>query len=67
MTTFDAIGCDGGRTAIEAAKRNGGSGVLWDGRFLAVSAECLDAMERSGRPFAHLCDHNGRVVTIPVN
>jgi hypothetical protein len=54
--------------AIEQAKAfEGGVAVLMDGKKYVMHQDYADQLIASGKELAYLCDHKGRIVTIPVN
>jgi hypothetical protein len=56
------------REAVEQAARTpGSSAIRLAGRNLVVRQEEVERLAASGRYFAHLCDHHGLIVTVPVN
>jgi hypothetical protein len=56
------------RAAVEQAARTpGSSAIRLEGRNLVVRREEVERLAASGRYFAHLCDHHGLIVTVPVN
>jgi len=57
-------------TALEAvrhAAQNGGKAILMDGRNLVASEPDTQFLAGLGIEFAYLCEHKGRIVTVPVN
>jgi hypothetical protein len=56
------------RRAIEQARAfEGGVAVLMDGKNYVMSQDYADQLIARGKELAYLCDHKGRIVTIPVN
>lgn len=56
------------RRAIEQAKAfDGGVAVLMDGRNYVMHQDYADELIARGKECAYLCDHGGRIVTVPVN
>ncbi|HJZ93289.1 MAG TPA: hypothetical protein VKE40_20605 [Gemmataceae bacterium] len=55
------------RDAIEAAAAAKPVAIRFDGRNLVVTKAEADRMAAAGIAFAYLCDHDGRIVTVPVN
>ena len=54
--------------AVEAAQRGQGlEAILLGAEFLVVREATARRLEVLGLPFAWLCEHRGRVVTVPVN
>jgi hypothetical protein len=53
--------------AMQHAAAIGWDAVLLEGKPLAVSEADTDRMAAAGTEFAYLCDHKGRIVTVPVN
>ena len=67
MTTeFKAIEFDSAHEAIQHASAGGGEAVLIHGRHMVVDSATLDRLHAAGTEFAYLCDHHGRIVTVPV-
>lgn len=54
--------------AMQHANAGGGEAVLvcGAGNLVTTEAECV-RMAAAGVEFAYLCDHNGQIVTVPVN
>ena len=55
------------REAIQAALAQRPVAILLEGRNLVVAKAEAERMEAAGVRFAYLSEHNGRVVTVPVN
>jgi hypothetical protein len=56
------------RRAVEQAKAFDGSvAVLMDGKNFVIHRDYCDELVARGKELAYLCDHRGRIVTIPVN
>ena len=56
------------RRAIEQATAfDGGVAVLMDGKNYVMHQNYADELIARGKELAYLCDHRGRIVTIPVN
>ena len=53
--------------AIEHAVATGGIAVRLNGQNLVVSETDIDRLMDNGIDFAYLDDHDGTIVTIPVN
>ena len=64
---FKAIECKTPHEAIELAEASDANAIRMDGRNLVVSQVETDRLMDAGLPFAYLADHNGTIVTIPVN
>ena len=65
---FQAIEFDSPSEAIQYAQTTAnGEAVLVDGKNLVVEQAVLDQLSAGGVDFAYLCEHNNRIVTIPVN
>ena len=65
---IDAIEFQTAREAVDHAKDTAEDykAILWQG-YKAVKSEDVDRLVDAGIQFAFLCDHEGRIVTIPVN
>jgi len=55
------------RGAIAHAAAKDMAAVHLNGRPAVVSRKGAERMEAAGVSFAYLCDHKGKLVTIPVN
>jgi hypothetical protein len=56
------------REAIRHARASWrGKAILLGGKNLVVRPEDADRLAAAGVAFAYLCEHRGRVVTVPVN
>ena len=67
-TEFEALEFDTASEAIQYAQAAGkGEAILLNGRNLLVTWEVAERLASEGVDFAYLCDHKGRIVTIPVN
>jgi len=55
------------RAAIRRSHEGGGKAILLNGRRLVVSEANVLNLKDLGATFAYLAEHNGVVVTIPVN
>ena len=56
------------RRAIEQATAfDGGVAVLMDGKNYVMHQNYADELVARGKELAYLCDHRGRIVTIPIN
>jgi hypothetical protein len=64
---FLAIPCTSAREAVSRAAATGGEAIILDGRKLVVSPEDAEKLEIAGVYFAYLCEHRGRIMTVPVN
>ena len=65
---FEAIEFDSAGEAIQYAQTTAnGEAVLVNGKNLVVDQTVLDRLSAGGVGFAYLCQHNNRIVTIPVN
>jgi hypothetical protein len=54
------------REAIEAAsKQPGAKAITMEGRAYVVHQDYIDALNAGGAEFAYICDHEGRIVTVP--
>ncbi|MFA5291925.1 MAG: hypothetical protein WC496_02710 [Phycisphaerae bacterium] len=49
------------------AAAEGGEAILINGKRMVVSEDPAGRLEEARVEFAYLCDHGGRIVTIPVN
>lgn len=72
MTTSQAQSVDGfefdtADEAMQHADAGGGTAILLGGRYWVVREEDARRLEAFGSVFAYLCDHKGRIVTVPVN
>ncbi len=65
--TYEAVECENANEAISYAEADSGTAILIDGKYLVVKKAIADALTEAGFEFAYLCDHRGRIVTIPVN
>jgi len=65
---IDAIEFQTAREAVDHAKDTGEhyKAILWQG-YKAVESQDVDRLVDAGTQFAFLCEHEGRIVTIPVN
>lgn len=63
---FKAIEFPTAHEAIQHANAAGGEAVLIHGRHMVVDSATLDMLHAAGTEFAYLCDHDGRIVTVPV-
>jgi hypothetical protein len=64
---FLALPCTTSREAVDRAAATGGEAILLDGRKLVVSPEDAEKLEIAEVELAHLREHRGRIVTVPVN
>lgn len=55
------------REAVAHAAAKDMAAVLLNGKPAAVSRKDAERMEAAGVSLAYLCDHKGKVVTVPVN
>jgi hypothetical protein len=53
--------------AVQHATKNGGKAIRMAGRNLVASEQDAQFLATLGSEFAYLCEHNGRIVTVPVN
>ena len=53
--------------AIQRARNNGGKAIRMAGRNLVASEPDAQFLAALGADFAYLCEHNGRIVTVPVD
>jgi hypothetical protein len=53
--------------ALQHATANGGKAIRMGGRNLVASEPDAQFLAALGIEFAYLCEHDGRIVTIPVN
>src|SRR5260370_29908690 len=53
--------------AVQHATTNGGKAIRIRARNLVASEPDAQFLAALGIEFAYLCDHNGRIVTVPVN
>jgi hypothetical protein len=53
--------------AIQHATANGGKAIRMAGRNLVASEPDAQFLAALGADFAYLCEHNGRIVTVPVD
>ena len=64
---FKAIEFKTADGAISHAEAEGSTAILTDGKYLVVSEKTAEELAGAKVEFAYLCDHGGRIVTIPVN
>ena len=64
---FKAIDFKTADGAISHAQAEGSTAILIDGNYLVVPEDTADRLGQAKVEFAYLCDHRGRIVTIPVN
>jgi len=55
------------RDAVDHARMYGADAILFAGKILVVEKEESARLERERFAFAYLCEHKGRIVTVPVN
>ena len=55
------------REAVQHAAANGGKAIRMGGRNLVASEPDAQFLAALGIEFAYLCEHKGRIVTVPVN
>jgi hypothetical protein len=53
--------------AVQHADAGGGAAILLGGKYFVVREADARRLEAFGSVFAYLCDHEGRIVTVPVN
>jgi hypothetical protein len=53
--------------AVQYATKNGGKAIRMAGRNLVASEPDAQFLAALGADFAYLCEHNGRIVTVPVD
>jgi hypothetical protein len=53
--------------AMQQADEQGRKAITIAGRFLVVERAEADRIAAAKVSFAYLCDHHGRIVTVPVN
>jgi hypothetical protein len=62
-----AVKCTTASNAIQFADASGKSAIMLDsGYFAASQAEC-DRVAQAGVSFAYLADHEGQIMTVPIN
>ena len=64
---FKAIEFKTADGAISHAEAEGSAAILIDGKYLVVPEDTAQRLGEAEVEFAYLCDHRGRIVTIPVN
>ena len=64
---FKAIEFQTADGAVIHAQAKGGTAVLIGGKYLVVSEDTAQRLGQAQLEFAYLCDHKGRIVTVPVN
>ena len=63
-----AVEFSNAREAMQHAKASGrGPAIQMDGKYLVVRQAEADRLAAAGKEFAYLCNHAGRIVTVPVN
>lgn len=62
-----AIEFETAHQAMSHAAAEGGTAILINGKRMVVSEDTAGRLEEAKVEFAYLCDHGGRIVTIPVN
>jgi hypothetical protein len=55
------------KEAVQHATTKGGKAIRMGGRNLVTSEPDAHFLAALGAEFAHLCEHKGRIVTVPVN
>ena len=64
---FNGVPCDSVNDALGTRDAMGGAAISLGGGSWVVTEKVADALATSGVEFAFLCNHMGRVVTVPVN
>ena len=65
---FEALEFATADEAIQHTYASGrGEAIRLNGKNLVVSQEGADRLTAAGVYFAYLCDHGGRIITVPVN
>jgi len=65
---FKAVECDSAHDAIQHADASGcGDAIRLGGKYYAIFKAETDRLAAAGVEFAYVCDHDGRIVTVPVN
>ena len=62
-----AIEFETAHQAMSHAAAEGGEAILINGKRMVVSEHTARRLEEAKVECAYLCDHGGRIVTIPVN
>jgi hypothetical protein len=58
--------CSSQREAIKAASKwVDAIAITMEGKSYIVHQDYIDALNAGGAEFAYLCDHEGRIVTVP--
>ena len=63
---FNAIEFNTAHEAVQHAEAAGGEALLVHGRHMVVDSATLDMLHAARAEFAYLCEHDGRIVTVPV-
>jgi len=64
---FKAIECEFEDEAIQCAAAMDWTAILLHGKPVVIRDADADRLAASRISFAYLCDHKGRIVTVPVN
>ena len=67
ITAFEAIAFPTAHAAIQHSEAAGGEAIRLDGKNLVMHAADTDRLTAAGVCFFWLCDHEGQILTVPVN
>jgi hypothetical protein len=64
---FEAVEFPTAHEAIQHAEAAGGEAIRLDDKYLVLRQDDADRLTAAGVAFAWMCDHEGQIVTVPVN